>query len=125
MSAHTGRVDQVGADSEGRAIWQARCTCSWEAPTTHSRDTNAARVLRRHLQEARAARPRKLHLTNPVLNVFELRYDPASPAPDFVVHTIGEVYHLQEFGHEAAVGCCPNVDRNGRHLLPQHRRSAS
>ena len=125
MADHSGSVTPVGATSEGKTVWQARCSCTWAAEHTNTNEANACRALRRHLDAARAARPRKLHLTNPTLDVFHLRYDPASPAPDFVVHTIGEAYHLTEFGHEARVGCCPNVDRNGRHLLPQHRRPAS
>lgn len=51
---HRGRVTTAPAvdpgEEHGRALWRASCSCGWSADP-HTRDTNAARALRRHLAE--------------------------------------------------------------------------
>jgi hypothetical protein len=70
---------------------------------------------------------RHFHVSMPEggAEVYHLRRDPKQATPDYTVTTIGEMYPLVEFGHSAQKGCCPYVEHNGRHLLPQHRRPAS
>lgn len=65
-----------------------------------------------------------LHVREVAPDLWHYRRDPASPMPDFVCRSLGEVLHLQVTGHVTAKGCCPLADVNGRHILPQHRRPA-
>jgi hypothetical protein len=53
--------------------------------------------------------------------VWQYRYDPASPWPDFTCLTLGAVCHLQETGHAIGPRCCKLATANGLHILPQHR----
>ena len=42
MSNHSGRIDQVGVDDRtGKALWQGRCSFTWQADRTNTNHNNS------------------------------------------------------------------------------------